>query len=133
MTKLTGQALISHRDDCRKVGMSNAAIVRAAGYVGVRKDGTDRLYFTEYYENILIARGKMWRIVVNVGEITSMGVEYSWSDSFTTSSRSARSVARKVRQLTKLTNVKCKRTVQDGVAALYPYRSDKMVTYSLPA
>jgi hypothetical protein len=133
MIKLTGQALISHRDDCRAQGMANAAIVRAAGYVGVRKDGTDRLYFTEYYENVLIAKGSMYRITINMAEITPMGVQPIWGDSFTTSSRSARSVARKVRQLTKLTGVRCKRTVENGVVCLYPYGSDEMVAYNLPA
>ena len=133
MTKLTGQALLTHRDDCRAAGMNNAAIVRAAGYIGTKKDGSERLHFTEYYENILIAQGKMFRININVAEITPMGVQPTWGDSFTTSSRSARSVARKVRQLTKLTGVRCKRTVENGVVALYPYRSDDMVCYNLPA
>jgi hypothetical protein len=133
MSKLIGSALLSHRAESRAKGISNADICRAAGYASIRQDGRERINFTEYYENVLIAQGKMYRITINVAEITSMGVQPVWCDSFTTSTRSARSIARKVRQMTKLTNVKCKRTVQDGVVALYPYRSDEMVAYNLPA
>ena len=133
MTKLYGADLLSHRAESREKGMTNGDICRAAGYSSIRQDGIERLHFTEYYENVLIAQGKMFRITINVAEITSMGVQPIWSDSFTTSTRSARSIARKVRQMTKLTNIKCKRTVQDGVAVLYPYRSDEMVAYNLPA
>jgi hypothetical protein len=133
MTKLIGSALLSHRAESRAKGISNPQIVRDAGYAYVRKDGIERVHFTEYYENVLIAQGKMWRICIDVAEITSMGAQPIWSDSFTTSNRSARSIARKVRAMTKLTGVKCKRTVRDGVVALYPYRSDEMVMYNLPA
>ena len=132
MTKLTGTDLLSFRTDCLAKGMSGPEIARGAGYAVTRQDGTERIHFTEFYENILIARGHMHRITVNVGEITPMGIQPVWSDSFTTSSRSARSIARKVRQMTKLTNVKCKRTVSDGMAVLYPYRSGEMIAYNLP-
>lgn len=132
MTKLTGTDLLSFRTDCLAKGMSGPEIARGAGYAVTRQDGTERIHFTEFYENILIARGNMWRITINVAEITPMGIQPVWTDSFTTSTRSARSIARKVRAMTKLTGVKCKRTVSDGMAVLYPYRSGEMVAYTLP-
>lgn len=133
MTKLTGPQLLQHRENCRAAGMSAADTVRSAGYIGQRKDGSERIYFTEFYEEVLIAQGKMVRVNIDVAELTSIGVEHIWSDSFTTSRRSVRSVSRKVRQLTKLTGVKCKRTFHNGVVVLYPYRSDKIVSYNIPA
>jgi hypothetical protein len=132
MTKLTGTDLLSFRDESLAQGMTAGQIARGAGYAEMRENGTERIYFTEFYENILIARGHMYRITIHMAENTPMGVQPIWTDSFTTSSRSARSIARKVRELTKLTNVKCKKVIQDGKVYLYPYRSGEMVAYNLP-
>jgi hypothetical protein len=132
MTKLTGTELLDFRTDCLSQGMSGPEIARGAGYAVTRQDGTERIHFTEFYENILIARGNMFRITINVGEITPMGIQPIWTDSFTTSSRSARSIARKVRAMTKLTGVKCRKVVQGRTVYLYPYRSGEMVAYNLP-
>ncbi len=132
VTKLTGAALITFRAESLAKGMSNTQIAREAGYSVIRQCGSERIFFTEFYENVLIAQGKMFRINIHVAEITPMGIQPIWSDSFTTSTRSARSIAKKIRAMTKLTGVKCKRTVRDGVAVLYPYRSDEMVAYTLP-
>ena len=131
-TKLTGTDLLNFRAESLAQGMSNPEIARGAGYAEMRENGTERIYFTEFYENILIARGHMYRITIHMAENTPMGVQPIWCDSFTTSSRSARSIARKVRELTKLTNVKCKKVIQDGKVYLYPYRSGEMVAYNLP-
>ena len=133
MIKLTGQALLQHRADCQMQSMSNAEIARSAGYAVQRKDGSERIHFTEYYENVLIAQGKMIRVNINVAELTPMGVQPVWGDSFTTTTRSVRSISRKVREMTKLTGVRCKRTVHNGVVVLYPYRSDEIVSYNIPA
>jgi hypothetical protein len=132
MTKLTGADLLNFRAESLAQGMTAGQIARGAGYAEMRENGTERIYFTEFYENILIARGHMYRITIHMAENTSMGVQPIWCDSFTTSSRSARSIARKVRELTKLTNVKCKKVIQDGKVYLYPYRSGEMVAYNLP-
>ena len=131
-TKLTGTDLLSFREDSLAKGMSNPEIARGAGYAVTRQDGTERIYFTEFYENILIARGHMFRITIHMAENTPMGVQPIWGDSFTTSSRSVRSIARKVRAMTKLTNVKCKKVVVNRTVYLYPYRSGEMVAYNLP-
>jgi len=132
MTKLTGTDLLNFRAESLEKGMSNPEIARGAGYSVTRQDGTERIYFTEFYENILIARGHMYRITVHVAENTPMGVQPIWCDSFTTSSTNARSIAKKVRAMTKLTGVKCKKVIQDGKVYLYPYRSGEMVAYNLP-
>ena len=132
MTKLTGTDLLSFRTDCLAKGFSGPEIARGAGYAVTRQDGTERIYFTEFYENILIARGHMFRITINVGENTPMGIQPVWTDSFTTSSTNARSIAKKVRAMTKLTNVKCKKVVAGRTVYLQPYRANLMVSYNLP-
>ena len=131
-TKLTGTDLLNFRAESLAQGMSGPDIARGAGYAEMRENGTERIYFTEFYENVLIARGHMFRITINVAEITPMGIQPIWCDSFTTSSTNARSIARKVRELTKLTNVKCRKFVTKRTVYLYPYRSGEMVAYNLP-
>ena len=132
MSKLTGTDLLNFRAESLAQGMSNTQIAREAGYSVIRQCGSERIFFTEFYENILIARGHMYRITIHMAENTPMGVQPIWCDSFTTSSRSVRSIARKVTAMTKLTNVKCKKVIQDGKVYLYPYRSGEMVAYNLP-
>jgi hypothetical protein len=132
MTKLTGTDLLNFRAESLEKGMSNPEIARGAGYAVTRQDGTERIYFTEFYENVLIARGHMFRITIHMAENTPMGVQPIWCDSFTTSSTNARSIARKVRELTKLTNVKCKKVVTKRRVYLHPYRANLMVSYNLP-
>jgi hypothetical protein len=133
MTKITGQTLLQHRADCLAQGMKAGEIARTAGYVGQRKDGTERIHFTEFYEEVLIAQGKMHRINISMAEMTPMGIQPVYSNSFTTFSRDVRTISRKVRQLTNLTKVRCKRTVHNGVVVLYPYHSDEIVSYNIPA
>lgn len=131
-TKLTGTDLLNFRENCLAQGMTAGQIARGAGYAEMRENGTERIYFTEFYENVLIARGHMFRITVHVAENTPAGIQPIWCDSFTTSSTNARSIAKKVRAMTKLTGVKCKKVIQDGKVYLYPYRSGEMVAYNLP-
>lgn len=54
-TKLTGADLLTlikeHGD------ASKSDLVRAAGYVSIKKDGTERLNFTAFYEAVLEAKG----------------------------------------------------------------------------
>jgi hypothetical protein len=133
MIKLTGSALLAHREACRAAGVSNAIIVRSAGYIGTRKDGSERIQFTEYYENVLIAKGEMFRIKIDVAEFTPQGLQPVWGYSFTTTTNNPQSIARKVRELTQLTNVKCNRTVKDGVIRLQPKGTNEMIAYTLPA
>ena len=132
MTKLTGPQLLQHRKNCRAAGMSAADTVRSAGYVGNRKDGTERLYFTDFYEEIMVAQGKMVRINVCVWKITPMGIQPVQTHTFNTFSKSARSVSRKVRQLTDLTGVRCRRIEHNGVVRLYP-KGGEVIAYNLPA
>ena len=133
MTKITGQALLQHRTNCLAQGMTAGEIVRSAGYIGQRKDGSERLQFTEYYENVLIAKGEMFRIKMDVAEFTPQGLQPVWGYSFTTCNKNHQSIARKVRELTQLTNVKCNRTVKDGVIRLQPKGTNEIIAYTLPA
>jgi hypothetical protein len=131
MAKLTGQEILDHRTIRRQQGMTNAQIVRDAGYVYIRKDGTERVQYTEYYENILIAQGKMFRVTFTHEKVVG-GIRIFSEDSYTTSLKSKRSIARNVRALTNLSGVKCRKTVHSGVVTLRPYKSSEVVTYTLP-
>ena len=131
MIKLTGQALLQHRADCLAQGMKAGEIARSAGYISQRKDGIERIHFTEFYENILIAQGEMIRVNIHVAEMTPMGVQPVWSNSFTTSSRNVRTISRKVREMTNLTGVRCSRTVKNGVVHLR--HAGEFVSYNIPA
>ena len=52
---LTGQELLDKVKDLGDV--SKSALVRACGYVTLKKDGSDRLNFTSFYEALLEAKG----------------------------------------------------------------------------
>ncbi|APD48867.1 AbrB family transcriptional regulator [Synechococcus sp. CS-602] len=52
---LTGSDLLTKVKELGDVGKSE--LVRAAGYVSVKKDGTERLNFTAFYEALLEAKG----------------------------------------------------------------------------
>ena len=52
---LTGQELLDKVKDLGDV--SKSALVRACGYVTIKKDGGDRLNFTSFYEALLEAKG----------------------------------------------------------------------------
>lgn len=52
---LTGQDLL---DKVKNLGdVSKSALVRACGYVTTKKDGSERLNFTSFYEALLEAKG----------------------------------------------------------------------------
>ena len=50
MQRLTGSTLLAHH---RQFHYSKADKVREAGYTSVKKDGSERICFTEYYEAVL--------------------------------------------------------------------------------
>ena len=52
---LTGSDLLAKIKELGDVGKSD--LVRACGYVNAKKDGTERLNFTAYYEALLNAKG----------------------------------------------------------------------------
>ncbi|NQV11622.1 MAG: AbrB family transcriptional regulator [Cyanobacteria bacterium] len=52
---LTGSDLLTKVKELGDVGKSE--LVKAAGYVSVKKDGTERLNFTAFYEALLEAKG----------------------------------------------------------------------------
>jgi hypothetical protein len=129
MTKLTGQNLLSHHNKGVAEGVSKGQLVREAGYTVLRPNGEERLYFTEYYEEILIAKGAMIRVKVDMAELTPQGVQPIWSDNFTTNSRNKRTISRKVRAMIGWTNKRCYRTENQGKVALY--RGDEMVMFNV--
>ena len=50
MARLTGSTLLAHH---RQFHFSKADKVRSAGYIGIKKDGSERLCYTAYYEAVL--------------------------------------------------------------------------------
>lgn len=52
---LTGQELLSRVTELK--GASKTELVRECGYVSTKKDGSERLNFTAFYEALLQARG----------------------------------------------------------------------------
>ncbi|MCP9885508.1 AbrB family transcriptional regulator [Synechococcus sp. ATX 2A4] len=63
---LTGSDLLAKVKELGDVGKSE--LVRAAGYVSTKKDGSERLNFTAFYEALLEAKG------VSLGSSSSNGV-----------------------------------------------------------
>ena len=53
--RLTGPALLAKLKELGDTSKSD--LVRACGYVSTKKDGTDRLNFTAFYEAVLSAKG----------------------------------------------------------------------------
>ena len=63
---LTGSELLAKVKELGDVSKSD--LVRGCGYVSIKKDGTERLNFTAFYEALLEAKG------VNFGEGAGRGV-----------------------------------------------------------
>ena len=54
--RLIGAALLTHYAMGQRMELARSEIVRRAGYTSTRDDGTERLYFTEFYGAILEAQ-----------------------------------------------------------------------------
>ena len=75
MQRLTGFELLSHHQ--ANDGLSRTDKVIAAGYSGLKKDGSPRVYFTQYYESVLKIKGWQKRIQLsqdNGGTETVKGI-----------------------------------------------------------
>ena len=57
MTRITGLQLVSLVDTLTAEGETRSNICRAAGYIGQKDDGSERLHFTAFYEALLEAKG----------------------------------------------------------------------------
>ncbi|MEB3322968.1 MAG: AbrB family transcriptional regulator [Synechococcaceae cyanobacterium] len=73
---LTGSDLLAKVKEMGDAGKSD--LVRACGYVSTKKDGTERLNFTAFYEALLDAKG------VSLGEGTGRGGKRGRSLSYIT-------------------------------------------------
>ena len=65
-TKLTGAELLTLVKDMGDASKSD--LVRAAGYLSIKKDGSERLNFTAFYEALLEAKGIDLGAPVKVGD-----------------------------------------------------------------
>jgi hypothetical protein len=57
MTRITGPQLVALVDTLTAEGETRSNICRAAGYIGQKEDGSERLHFTAFYEALLEAKG----------------------------------------------------------------------------
>ena len=57
MTKITGTELVSTYEKMLEEGKTKSEIVRACGYTSIKSDGTERLHFTDFYTEMLNAKG----------------------------------------------------------------------------
>jgi hypothetical protein len=54
---LTGSELLAKIAEVTATGASKTDIARACGYVTTKKDGSERINFTAYYEAVIAAKG----------------------------------------------------------------------------
>jgi len=127
--KIKGEALITLRRQLLDAGYRTADVCRVAGFVTIKQDGKKRINFTEYCEEILITRGCMIRVVVHIAEHTQMGVQPTWGDNFITTTKDVRTISKKVREMVKWTNKKCKRTRDGNIITLE--RDGEIVSYNV--
>jgi hypothetical protein len=57
MTRITGSQLVALVDTLTAEGKTRSEICRAAGYIGQKDDGSERLHFTAFYEALIEAKG----------------------------------------------------------------------------
>jgi len=57
MTHITGSQLVSLVDTLTAEGETRSNICRAAGYTSIKENGTERLHFTDFYTQLLEAKG----------------------------------------------------------------------------
>ena len=57
MTKITGTELVSTYEQMLAEGKTKSEIVRACGYTSIKEDGSERIHFTEFYTEMLNAKG----------------------------------------------------------------------------
>ena len=128
---LTGKALDEHHRAGIAAGTPKGELVRSAGYFKFRQDGSVRLLFTAYYEEILISRGVMHRVNVHISAKTAYGWQPTHFETFVVGSINQRSIALKVRNLAGLTNVRCTRVQSWNGVTLYPIKGDTAVFYAV--
>ena len=57
MTRITGSQLVALVDTLTAEGETRSNICRAAGYIGQKDDGSERLHFPAFYEALIEAKG----------------------------------------------------------------------------
>lgn len=57
MTKITGTDLLSAYETMLAEGKTKSEICRACGYTSIKEDGSERLHFTDFYTEMLNAKG----------------------------------------------------------------------------
>jgi hypothetical protein len=75
---LTGSALLAHHNDTKAQGGSNATAARLAGYVTTKDDGIERIRFTDYFSELMVAQGRMSKVRVTITDTFGGEPNYSW-------------------------------------------------------
>ena len=77
---LTGSELLSKVAELTATGASKSDIARACGYVSTKKDGSERINFSSYYEAIIDAKGvDLGTPEVKARKAGSRGKPLSWN------------------------------------------------------
>jgi hypothetical protein len=116
---ITGQDLVNFRNDCRANGMTNSQIVREAGYVSRRNDGTERVHYTSFYQELLYAQGKLAKVRVTVTDTFGGQPNYSWTIRHQVYIYKSNPV-REVKKEIGYTGVKCDKIDMGSCIHLYP-------------
>ena len=80
LNAIQGQNLVQLNKQRSAEGVKKADIVREAGYVSQRKDGTERLLFMQFYQELLYVQGKLAKVRVTVTDTFGGQPNYSWAD-----------------------------------------------------
>ena len=126
LDSLQGQDLVKLNKERTAQGVKKADILREAGYVGTKKDGTERLLFTAFYQELLYAQGKLAKVRVTVTDTFGGQPNYSWVDRYQLYVYRDNPV-REVKAEIGYTGVKCDKVDMGSCIHLYPRGEAKVI------
>jgi hypothetical protein len=116
---IAGQDLITFRRNLLAQGMKSSQIVREAGYVSTRQDGSERVHYTQFYQELLYAQGKLAKVRVTVTDTFGGQPNYSRVDRHQVYIYKSNPV-REVKKEIGYTGVKCDKIDMGSCIHLYP-------------
>ena len=123
---IAGQDLLTFRQNCLAKGMKTPQIVREAGYVSRRNDGSERVHFTQFYQELLYMQGTIQKVRVTVTDTFGGQPNYSWIDRHELYIYKDNPV-REVKSHLGYTGVKCDKFDMGNCIHLYPRGEAKVI------
>lgn len=117
---IIGQDLVQLNKQRSAEGVKKADILREAGYVSTRKDGSKRLHFTAFYQELLYVRGDIKKVRVTLVRdsfVESTAELYVYNDN----------PVREVKAHLGYTGVKCDKRNMKNVIHLHPRKEKNMI------